>query len=229
MKVSDIMARRVVSVAPDATIAEAVGLMLKHHISGLPVIEAHGRLAGIVTEGDSLRRPETGTAQRRSRWLDAVFGPAEGAKRYVQSHGTKVGDVMTRQVVTVGEGERLEQVVHLMETHRIKCLPVLRGDTVVGIVSRANLLRALASVHRGSHKGSEDDAAIRDRILAEIELESRSTGANIDIVVRAGLADIWGTVTDPEQRKALKVLVANVPGVKTVVDHLRWDGDITPT
>jgi CBS domain-containing protein len=229
MKVSDIMTRRVVSVAPDATIAEAVGLMLKHHISGLPVIDAHGRLAGIVTEGDFLRRPETGTAHRRSRWLDAVFGPAEGTKRYVHSHGTKVGDVMTRQVVTVDEGEWLEQVVHLMETRRIKRLPALRGDKVVGIVSRANLMWALASVHRGSHKGSEDDAAIRDRIMAEIERETWSAGANVDVVVRAGLADIWSTVTDPEQRTALKVLVANVPGVKTVVDHLHWDGDITPT
>jgi CBS-domain-containing membrane protein len=229
MNVSDIMTRRVVSIAPDATIAEAIGLMLKHHISGLPVIDAHGRLAGIVTEGDFLRRPETGTAHRHPRWLDAVFGPAEGAQRYVHSHGTKVGDVMTRKVVTVDEGERLEQVVHLMETHRIKRLPVLSGDKVVGIGSRANMMRALASVHRGSHKGSKDDAAIRDRILAEIERESWSAGADVDVVVRAGLAGIWGTVTDPEQRTALKVLVAGVPGVTTVVDHLRWDGDITPT
>ena len=229
MKVSDIMTRRVISVAPDATILDAVGLMLKHHVSGLPVIDAHGRLAGIVTEGDFLRRPETGTERRRSRWLDAVFGPAEGAKRYVHSHGTKVGDVMTEKVVTVDERETLEQVVHLMEVHRIKRLPVLRGGKVVGIVSRANLMRALASVHRESPKGSSDDAAMRDRILAEIERQSWSAGADVDVVVCACLADIWGTIADPQQGEALKVLVANVPGVKTVVDHLRWDGDITPT
>jgi len=229
MNVSDIMTRRVISVAPDATIVEAVGLMLKHHVSGLPVIDASGKLAGIVTEGDFLRRPETGTAPRRSRWLDVVFGPADGAKRYVHSHGTKVRDVMSREVVTVDEHESLEQVVHLMEIRRIKRLPVLRGHKLVGIVSRANLMRALASMHRGTPTAAKDDAAIRDRILAEIERQGWSAGADVDVVVRAGLADVWGTVADPEQRTALKVLVGNVPGVKSVVDHLRWDGDITPT
>jgi CBS-domain-containing membrane protein len=229
MNVSDIMTRRVISVAPDATVRNAVDLMLKHHISGLPVVDAHGALAGIVTEGDFVRRPETGTERRRARWLDAVFGPAEGAKRYVHSHGTKVGDVMTRKVVTVDERESLAQVVHLMETHRIKRLPVLRDGKVVGIVSRANLMRALASVHRLSRPGATDDAAIRDRILAEIEQQSWSAGAQVDVVVRDGLADVWGTIADPEQRAAFKVLVADVPGVKTVVDHLRWDGDVTPT
>jgi osmotically-inducible protein OsmY len=116
-----------------------------------------------------------------------------------------------------------------METHRIKRLPVLHDDKVIGIVSRANLMRALASVHRGTRKGSANDAAIRERILREIEQQSWSAGADIDVVVRGGVADIWGTIADPEQRAALKVLVANVPGVKTAVDHLRWDGDITPT
>jgi CBS domain-containing protein len=229
MKVSDIMTRRVIPVAPDATIREAVDVMLKHHISGLPVVDAHGALVGIVTEGDFLRRPETGTERRRARWLDAVFGPAEGAKRYVHSHGTRVGEVMTRKVITVDEHESLEQVVHLMETRRVKRLPVLRGGKVVGIVSRANLMRALASVHRASSAGTPDDAAVRARILEEIERQSWSAGAQVDVVVRDGLADIWGTIADPEQRAALEVLVANVPGVKTVVDHLRWDGDITPT
>ncbi len=222
------MTRRVISVAPGAPIRDAVGLMLKHHISGLPVIDAHGRLVGIVSEGDFLRRSETGTDARRSRWLDAVFGPADGARRYVHSHGTKVGDVMTAKVVTVDEHDGLEQVVHLMETHRIKRLPVMRGARVVGIVSRANLMRALASVHRG-HGRSQDDAAIRERILADIAQQSWSAGADIDVVVRAGVADVWGTLAEPEQRAALEVLVANVPGVKRVVDHLRWDGGITPT
>ena len=136
---------------------------------------------------------------------------------------------MTRKVVTVDPHETLEQVVHLMETHRIKRLPVLRGERVAGVVSRANLMRALASVHRGTGKDSANDAAVRERILGEIEQQSWSAGADIDVVVRAGVADIWGTITDPEQRAALAVLVANVPGVKTAVDHLSWDGDITPT
>jgi len=228
MNVSDIMSRRVISVAPDATILEAVRLMLKHRISGLPVIDPHGRLAGIVSESDFMRRPETGTERHRSRWLDALFGPAEGAQSYIHSHGTEVREVMTRHVVTVDEHETLERIVHLMETHRIRRLPVVRGERVVGIVSRANLMRALVSTHRGRTR-SLDDAAIRDRILREIDHQSWSAGADLDVVVRGGVADIWGTIADPQQRDALRVLVANVPGVKTTVDHLRWDGDITPT
>jgi len=229
MNVSEIMTRRVISLAPEATVRDAVSLMLARRISGLPVIDAQGVLAGIVSEGDFLRRPETGTERRRSRWLDALFGPADGARRYVHAHGTRVGDVMTRKVVTVGEHDSLDEVVHLMEVHRIKRLPVLRDGKVVGIVSRANLMRALASVHRAAGHGSADEAAVRDRILAEIEQQGWAAGADVDVVVRAGVADLWGTIVDPEQRAALKVLVANVPGVKTVVDHLRWDGDVMPT
>src|SRR5690348_17164408 len=147
MKVADVMTRRVVSISPDATILDAAKLMLKHHISGLPVIDRDGGLVGIVTEGDFLRRPETGTAQPRSRWLDLFFGPAEGAQAFVRSHGMKVAEVMTPKVITVAANEPLERVVHLMEVHQIKRLPVLRGRKVAGIVSRANLVRALASVH----------------------------------------------------------------------------------
>jgi len=229
MKVADIMTHHVVAVAPDATILDAVKLMLKHHVSGLPVIDRHGKLVGIVTEGDFLRRPETGTERRRSRWLDVFFGPAEGAQDYVHSHGVKISEVMTQKVVTVAPDEPLEQVVHLMEMHRIKRLPVLRGGKLVGIVSRANLMRALASVHRGAGAAAKDDSAIRDRILTEIERQGWSVGADVDVVVRNGLADLWGTLADPAQRDALRVLVESTPGVTSVVDHLRWDGDITPT
>lgn len=229
MKVAEIMTRRVISVSPDATVLEAVDLMLKHHVSGLPVIDDHGRLLGIVTEGDFLRRPETGTERRRGRWLDALFGPAEGAQRYVRSHGTKIGEVMTHHVVTVSEDELLEQVVDRMEVHGVKRLPVVRDGKVVGIVSRANLLRTLASVQRGARKAPSSDAAIQDRIVAEIERRSWSSGAHIEVLVRSGVADMWGTLADPAQRDAFRILVESTPGVKKVFDHLRWDGDITPS
>ena len=229
MKVSDIMTRRVVSVAPGATVLEAADLMLKHHVSGLPVVDNHGTLLGIVTEGDFLRRPETGTERRRGRWLDALFGPAEGARYYVRSHGTKIGEVMTHHVVTVAEDDSLEQVVHRMELHRIKRLPVVRDGKVVGIVSRANLLRVLASVQRGTRRASTSDAGIRDTIVTEIDRRNWAAGAHIEIVVRGGVADMWGSLADPAQRDALRVLVETTPGVKRVFDHLRWDGDITPS
>jgi CBS domain-containing protein len=118
--------------------------MLKHHISGLPVVANRSKLVGIVTESDFLRRPETGTVRQRSRWLDAFFGPETAAKDYVRSHGLKVADVMTRDPVTVPETARLDEVVRLMETHGIKRVPVVRRSKLVGMVSRADLMLAVA-------------------------------------------------------------------------------------
>ena len=150
MKVSDVMTKRVISIRPEATIRDAIKLMLKNHISGMPVINVKGKLVGILTEGDFLHRSETGTERRRSRWLDALFGPSEAAKEFVHSHGLKVKEVMSRNPLTVRENTPLDEVVHLMEHRNIKRLPVMRSGKVVGIISRANLMHALASLHRGA-------------------------------------------------------------------------------
>src|SRR5215475_1877029 len=148
MKAADFMSARVISVTPDASILECVRLMLQHRISGLPVIDAAGSLVGVVTEGDFLRRVEAGTERKRPRWLEFFAGPSRLADEYVQSHGRKVSDVMTPEPITVHEDTPVEEVVRLMESRRIKRLPVMRQDKVVGIVSRANLLHALATVGR---------------------------------------------------------------------------------
>ena|SRR6266849_3338747 len=133
MKASDVMTRRIVSVTPEATVLEAVRLMLQNHISGLPVIDATGNLIGVVTEGDFLRRAETGTQRKRSRWLDLFVGPRTLAEDYIHAHGRKVAEVMTPDPVTISEDTPLEEVVRAMERHRIKRLPVVRGKNVVGI------------------------------------------------------------------------------------------------
>jgi CBS-domain-containing membrane protein len=224
MKASDVMTRRVISVSPEATTLDAIKLMLKHHISGLPVIAHGGKLVGIVTESDFLHRPETGTERKRSRWLDSFFGPAAAAKAFVQSHGLKVADVMTRDPITVAENAPLDEVVRMMESYKIKRLPVTRRGKVVGIVSRADLMMALASISRGTPV-TGGDAVIRDRIMAAICEQSWTAGAMVDVVVRNGVADVWGTITDVTQRDALRVLVAGTPGVKQVEDHLTWQGD----
>jgi len=220
MKVSDVMTRRVVSVMPEATIRHAIRLMLHNHISGLPVIDDKGKLVGIVSEGDFLRRAEIGTERKRSHWLVAFLGPGAPASDYARSHGIKVQEVMTRKPITVQEDTLLDQVVHLMESHKIKRLPVVRGEKVVGVVSRANLMRALASIYRAAPKSSRGDAAIRSQILADIAKQDWSVGVDVDVVVRDGIADIWGSIAEPEQRDALRVLVEKTPGVKRVVDHL---------
>jgi CBS domain-containing protein len=144
------MTGRVVTVAPDASVLEAIRLMLERHISGLPVIDASGALVGVITEGDFLRRVETGTERKRPRWLELVLGPRRLAEEYVHTHARRVEEVMTREPITVTEDTPLDDVVKIMERRRIKRLPVMRGSQLVGVVSRANLLHALAALGRSA-------------------------------------------------------------------------------
>ncbi len=222
MKAGDIMARRVVSIAPGATVLEAIELMLKNRISGLPVIDAAGALVGIVTEGDFLRRAETGTERKRPRWLEFLLGPNSLAKDYIRSHGRKVEEVMTRDLVTVGEDAPLDEVVRIMERKRVKRLPVMRGQQLVGIVSRASLLHALATMSRDLPPPAKSDADIRHRVMEELAKQTWAPIALIDIVVKDGVVELWGSVTEASQGEALKVCAENIPGVKAVVSHLSW-------
>jgi CBS domain-containing protein len=226
MKAADFMTAHVISVAPDASVLECVRLMLQHRISGLPVVDAAGTLVGIVTEGDFLRRVEAGTERKRPRWLEFITGPGRLADDYVRSHGRKVVDVMTPDPITIGEDTPVEEIVRLMETRRIKRLPVRRGGKVVGIVSRANLLHALASVGREAAPAGRDDQAIRTRILAELAKQPWAPRDLIDVTVRNGVVELWGVVTADHQREAAAVVCENVPGVKEVKNHISW---IEPT
>ena len=220
MKAKDVMTRPVVSIGPGASVTDAAQLMLKHAISGLPVVDAKGVLVGIVTEGDFLRRKETGTERVRPRWLEYLLGPGRLAADYVRAAGSKVSDVMTREVRTIAEDAPLKEVVELIERQRIKRLPVVSGGKMVGIVSRANLLQALASVAGELKPGTAGDQSIRDRLLDELEKQSWVPLPLLNFIVRDGVVEIWGAVTDERQRKALIVAAENVTGVKGVRDHL---------
>ncbi len=162
MKAGDVMTRAVISADPDATVLQAARYMLQHHISGLPVIDKAGKLVGVLSEGDFLRRRETQTERRRSRWLEFLMGPGKIAAEYTHSHGSKVSEVMTTELYTVGEDTSLEDIVELMERRRIKRVPVLRGNKVVGIVTRSNLMHAMVSLARTEPKAAKDDAGIRE-------------------------------------------------------------------
>jgi CBS domain-containing protein len=222
MKVRDIMSARVISIAPDAGILRAIRLMLQNHISGLPVIDPSGTLVGVVTEGDFLRRTETGTERKRPRWLEFLLGPSRLADEYVQTHARRVSDVMTREPVTIAEDAGLDEAVEIMEHRRIKRLPVVRGGQVVGIVSRANLLHALVSLAAKSPPPATTDVAIREALLAQFEELTWAPAALVNPVVRDGMVELWGTITEEAQREALKVCAENTPGVKSVVSHLTW-------
>jgi CBS domain-containing protein len=222
MKASDVMTLNVISVTPNTPILHAARVMLQKNISGLPVITANGDLVGIVTERDFLRRRETGTQRHRSRWIEFLLGPGKLAEEYVRTSGRKVHEVMTPVVHTVTEDTSLEEVVRLMERHHIKRVPVVRGTRVVGIITRANLMRALVKSALQPEPVSAGDKEIRDRLLADLKQQPWAPLALIDISVQDGVVTISGTVTDDRQREALRVAAENVPGVKQVVDDLVW-------
>jgi CBS domain-containing protein len=140
MHVKDVMTQPVVTVPMDASIFEAVRLMLQHKISGLPVVDRSGHLVGMVTEADLLRRSETGTVHRRPRWIEFIIGPGRLAEEYIHASGRQVNEVMTRELRTIHEDAHLEEVVTIMERFRVKRVPVVRGDALAGIVTRADVL-----------------------------------------------------------------------------------------
>lgn len=222
MKVSDVLTRNAISIEPDAEVLRAVRLMLQNRISGLPVLEVDGRLVGILTEGDLLRRQETGTEPRRSRWMEFLLGPGRLADEYVHVHGRRVREVMTTDLVTIDADATLDQVVELMQKHQIKRLPVMSDGKMVGIVSRANLLHALASLAAEAGPPVLDDERIRERIMSELMTGGWAPVSLVNVVVRNGVVDLWGAIIDDRQRKAILVAAENVPGVKEVRDHMTW-------
>ena len=223
MKAKDVMTSPVISVEPNATVLQAIRIMLQRRISGLPVIDKVSRLVGIVTEGDFLRRVETGTQRRRPRWLEFLIGPGRLADEYTHSHGHKVNEVMTPDPVTVTEDAPLDEIVRLMEKRQIKRIPVLREQQVVGIVTRANLIYALASASSATQpSGESDDAVIRTLFLTELGKEKWAPIGLINPIVRNGVVELWGIITDDRERQALIVAAENIPGVKEVRDHLVW-------
>jgi len=222
MNASDVMTKDVLSTRPDATILEAARLMVQKRISGLPVIDAHGAIVGMVTEGDLLRRSETGTQRKRPRWLEFLIGPGRLADEYVHTAGRKVEEVMTDHVYTVEEDAPLEKIVHLMERHRVKRLPVVRNEKLVGIVTRANLVHALATLALEARPASASDTAIRERLITDLEKQPWAPLAIIDVAVSDGVVKFTGALTDERERLALRVAAENIPGVKKVEDHLVW-------
>jgi len=229
MNVEDVMTRSVIAVAPTDPISKAIRLMLQNHISGLPVVDEAGRLEGIVTEGDFLRRAETGTERRRNRLLTFILGPGLQAAEYVATHGRKVSEVMTRELVTVQEGTPLAEIVNLMESHRVKRIPVMRDDRIVGIVTRANLLRALGSLYAEPEPQSATDRNIRDRLVAELRQRSWGQDHLLDVTVHNGVVELWGIILDERHRGAIIVAAENTPGVVQVKDHLTWVEPTTGT
>ncbi len=222
MIVSDVMTRKVLSVAPDDTVEQAVNLMLRHGISGLFVVDDKGTLAGVVTEGDLLRREEIGTERHRPWWLRVLVSPGKQALDFTRAHGRKVSDIMTPEVICVETNSSLEDVVETMEKQRIKRVAVTENGHMVGVVARSDLLRALLSREREKRppQAPEDDRTLRSTILAALESASWAPMTTLNVTVADGVVDVWGTITNPDERRAICVIAENVTGVKEVHDHL---------
>ena len=220
MRAHHIMTRKVTTVKADTPILDAANLMLQQHISGLPVVDETGKLIGMVSEGDFIRRSEIGTQRLRIRWLDFLMGAGKVALNFVHEHGRKVGEIMTQDdLCTATEDMPLEELVRLMERHNVKRLPVMRGDRLVGIVTRSDLLRAVASLARDVPDPTADDDHIRKRVIASIE-DNVWRPAQLGVTVRDGIVHLSGIITDEQFRQAAIVAAENVSGVKLVHDHL---------
>jgi CBS domain-containing protein len=219
MLVRDVMVAPVVTVGPSATVQEVAKLFLQKKISAVPVLDGKGKLVGIVSEGDLLHRVEAGTERHRSWWLRALVDGDTLASEYVKSHSRKVSDVMTRDVITVSPQTPLHEVAAVMEKNAVKRLPVLENGQLVGIVSRANLLQAVASA-RQLLDITPSDKAIRDRIIASLKKEAWAHIGLLNVTVSNGIVDLWGLADSEAERKAIRVAAESAPGVGAVHDNL---------
>jgi CBS domain-containing protein len=219
MHAADVMTPDVICATPETPVSELIRLMLDNRISAVPIV-ADGQIVGIVSEGDLLRRSETGTEPRVSRWLEMVTSSSQLAADYTRTHGRKAAEVMTHEVITVADTTPIAVVAQLLETRRIKRVPVMRNGRLVGIVSRRNLIQALAS-KLSAEPVATDDRTIRDAFYAELRRQTWADGAgSINAVVSDGVVHLWGIVPDDQQRQAIVVAAENIAGVRAVEDHM---------
>lgn len=214
MKAKDLMTKAPTTVCPEHSVWHAAQIMLAEHVSGIPVLDDDGALAGIVTEGDLLRRTELGT---EGAFPDPSQDAEVFARAYVKSRSWKVGDVMTKNVITIDENASVREIAMLIDQHGIKRLPVMRQERLVGIVSRADLLKVIAT-------GKPDDQirgdeAVRRGIVARLSEAASVLSAQPDVTVEGGVVHVTGDIRSPAEHEAIRVIVESVagPGFK---DHL---------
>jgi CBS domain-containing protein len=219
MKARDIMVSQVVTVTPGTTVRDAAKLLLEHRISAVPVVNEQGNLVGIVSEGDLLHRAEIGTQQRRSWWLMLVTDDQALAADYIKTHAARVEDVMTRSVITASPDTPLRDIARLLEDNAIKRVPIVQDGKLVGIVSRANLVQAIAT--NGSKlETPASDSKIREELMAHFNAQPWAHSALLNATVDRGVVDLWGVIGSETERKAVRIAAETTAGVHAVNDHL---------
>lgn len=219
MKAMDVMTADVVTADPETRIEDIARRMIEGRISALPVVDGSGKLVGIVSEGDLMRRPETETERHRSWWLSVLIGPEERTREYVKTHGLHARDVMTHPVISVQEDATVEEVATILEKHHIKRVPVLRKGKLVGIVSRANLLRGLIA-RKAGEVPTPDDRTLREAVIASIG-KAGLDKTLVDVVVTGGEVHLWGMVESQSELDAVRVACERIPGVKAIKNDVR--------
>jgi CBS domain-containing protein len=227
MRALDVMTTNVITVDPDTPVQALATLLSERGISGVPVVDKDSRLVGIVSEGDLLHRAETGTERRtqrrRSRWLDNFASDQEAARDYVKAHGRTVREIMTREVISVNDMTELADIATLLETKRIRRVPVVRDGKLVGIVSRANLVRALAMTKNDAPAidADSDDRTIRQKLLTELQGQEWVHMWGADVIVRDRVVHLWFSDDRSEdERQAVRIAAENIPGVRHVQEHI---------
>ena len=222
MQAIDIMTNEVIAIDENATVPAVAKLLAERGISAVPVVDKDNQVIGMVSEGDLLHRAETGTERRRPWWLDMMASTNKLAGDYIKSHSGKVKDVMTRDVLSVTETTPVADIAFLLETNRIKRVPVVRDGKLVGIVSRANLVRALAMTISEPVSGSDaEDRTIREKLLAELKAQRWAEISPANVTVKDGVVHLWSSYLSEQEKRALIVAAENTPGVRRVEDHMR--------
>ncbi len=220
MQAQDIMTKELITVAPDTPISEIAKLLVQHRIGAVPVLAADGRLLGLVSQTDLGHRSETGTGKRRKWWLDMFADPDAQAREYVKTHGLKAEDVMTSVIFSVPYDASLAEVADALDVHRVRQLPVMRDGKLVGIISRADLVRALAEMAVASTAPRSGNGQLQKLIWEQIRQQPWLQSVYLNLSVKEGVVELYGAVQSQDQRRALLLLVNRVPGVRRVEDAL---------
>ena len=226
MEAKDIMTREVATVSPETSVHEIAALMMAKNISGVPVVNTEGAIVGIVSEGDLLHRAEVGT-ERKHKWWFQIFADFDAAAReYAKAHGLSARDIMSRYVISVRDDADLRDVADILDSHRIKRVPVLHDGRLIGIISRRDLVRALVQVQPSSTPVKLENAALHMTLRDRFKSQSWLNDAYINVAVNDGAVELWGFVVSTDQHRALRALVEETPGVRRVEDRLTVAGPL---
>jgi CBS domain-containing protein len=222
MKARDVMVSHVITVGPELDLKAVANTLVANGISAVPVVAIDGRVVGIISERDLMRRAVSGAERKRSWWLETFSSAEQLMAEFVKAHGRKAKDVMRRQVISIDADTSLQEIANLLEKHGIKRVPVIDNGRLVGIVSRANLVQALASRGLAFVDVTEADEALRKVIVLNLrKLPWTAAMATVDVMVDRGIVNLWGLVRNEEEKNAIRVGAEGVPGVRAVNDHLR--------